>query len=156
MGDFTPADFQRYPVWLHCHIADYDEPWYDETDEETFRPWPGRLPANPEAGTLLLRASVVLRDGSQYPGFLSPSADGDPGLMQPRVFAGNGLFMFWGGMPGVSADSRRSFYAAVGKGPDAIFPLRVTAESGLVEGECSIEVKGFYRMLDLKQVEIER
>jgi hypothetical protein len=42
-GSLTAEDFERIPVWLACHVADYDEPWYDETDEETFRPWSGDL-----------------------------------------------------------------------------------------------------------------
>ena len=155
-GDLIPEDFQRHPVWLHCHVADYDEPWYDETDEETFRPWPGKLPADPAVGTLLVRAAVVFRDGSQYVGFLSPAPDGNIGIMQPQVFVARRLFSFWGGMPGVPEERRRSFYAAVGKAPDDIFPLRVTAESGLVNGEWSVEVKGFYRAPDLQQIEIER
>jgi hypothetical protein len=37
-GDLTPADFERHPGWIGCHTADYDGAWYDETDEETFRP----------------------------------------------------------------------------------------------------------------------
>ena len=155
-GDLTADDFRLHPVWLHCHVADYDEPWYDETDEETFRPWPGELPADPSVGTLLLRASVVLQDGSRLEGFLSPSDGGDIGIMQPQVFVGARLFSFWGGMPGVTEDGKRSFYAAVGKAPAAIFPLRVTAEPGLVAGVCTVEVKGFYRTPDLKRVEIEQ
>jgi hypothetical protein len=155
-GDLTPEDFQRYPVWLHCHVADYDEPWYDETDEETFRPWLGRLPADRAVGTLLVRASVVFQDGSHHVGFLTPSADRDLGMMQPQVFVGGHLFSFWGGMPGVPEDVRRSFYAAIGKDPDAIFPLRVVADSGLLEGEWAVEVRGFYRTPDLKQIEVER
>jgi hypothetical protein len=40
-GDLTVDDFARCPAWISCHVQDYDEPWYDETDEETFRPWTG-------------------------------------------------------------------------------------------------------------------
>src|SRR5438105_433781 len=29
----TPDDFAKYPVWINCHTTDYDEPWYEETDE---------------------------------------------------------------------------------------------------------------------------
>jgi hypothetical protein len=37
----TIEDFAQCPVWIACHVADYDEPWYDDTDEETFRPYGG-------------------------------------------------------------------------------------------------------------------
>jgi hypothetical protein len=29
----TIEDFAQYPVWIACHVADYDEPWYDDTDD---------------------------------------------------------------------------------------------------------------------------
>jgi hypothetical protein len=37
-GDLTSEDFDRDPVWVGCHTVDADEPWIDDTDEETFRP----------------------------------------------------------------------------------------------------------------------
>jgi hypothetical protein len=56
-GDLTPADFERHPVWIACHWEDEGEPWYDETDEATFRPWTGALPAAPSEGMFLVRGS---------------------------------------------------------------------------------------------------
>ena len=41
-GELVPADFERHPVWIGCHVADYEEPWYEETDEETFE-YAGRV-----------------------------------------------------------------------------------------------------------------
>jgi len=46
-GDLVAANFEAHPVWVSCHVVDYDEPWYDDTDEETFRPWLGALPLDP-------------------------------------------------------------------------------------------------------------
>ena len=37
-GDLVEADFQLHPVWIQCHIVDYDEPWHDETDAASPRP----------------------------------------------------------------------------------------------------------------------
>ena len=92
-GDLTQADFDRHPVWIGSHTVDYDEPWYEETDEETFRPWTGGLPADPAAGMLLVTASYELPDGSRYPGFLTPDRDpADLGTLQPHLFAGNRAF----------------------------------------------------------------
>jgi hypothetical protein len=51
-GDLCPADFERYPVWIACHTEDFAEPWFNETDEETFRPWSGALPVAPSDGKL--------------------------------------------------------------------------------------------------------
>jgi hypothetical protein len=38
-GALTAKHFARRPVWLGVHTVDYGEPWYDGTDEETFRPF---------------------------------------------------------------------------------------------------------------------
>lgn len=36
-NDLRPQDFEEHSVWVNCHVIDYDEPWYDDTDAETFR-----------------------------------------------------------------------------------------------------------------------
>jgi hypothetical protein len=38
-GKLEPEDFERHPVWIGRHTADYGRPWCESTDEETFRPW---------------------------------------------------------------------------------------------------------------------
>src|SRR5262249_46441843 len=97
--DFRSSDFERYPVWINCHTVDYDEPWYESTDEETFRPWTAGLPAGTSEGMLLVRATFHLRDGSRYPGFITPAMDeGDLGTQQPQIFVGDRRFSFWGGL----------------------------------------------------------
>lgn len=42
IGALSLSDFLRHPVWVGVHTRDTDEPWYDETDEETYRPWTDR------------------------------------------------------------------------------------------------------------------
>jgi hypothetical protein len=71
-GDLVQSDFERYPVWIGCHTVDGDEPWYDETDEETFRPWNGSLPTGPSEGMLLVRATMEFADGTLYLGSSRP------------------------------------------------------------------------------------
>jgi hypothetical protein len=98
-GDLTLDDFRKHPVWIGCHGADYDEPWYDDTDEATFRPRTGDLPADPSEGMLLVRATAVLADGSQLAGVITPAFDeGDMGTLQPLVFVNGQPFSFWGGI----------------------------------------------------------
>lgn len=155
-GDLTPADFERHPVWIGCHTADYDEAWYDDTDEETFRPRGGSLPADPSEGMLLVRAAAVLSDGTRLPGFLTPAfEEGDLGTLQPQVFIGGRMFSFWGGMFGVPREVREEFYAALGKRPDTIFPLEVTADVAVCTGVARAQVRGFCRMTG-DNVEVER
>src|SRR5947209_8211431 len=92
-GDLTADDFVRHPVWIACHGVDSGEPWYDETDEETFRPWTERPPAGPEQGMLLVRAALTLQDGRMFAGFLTPQHEGKPldlGVVQPQLFLPSG------------------------------------------------------------------
>jgi len=159
-GELEAEDFDRHPVWVGCHTADYGKPWYEDTDEETFRPHTGKLPADPSGGMFLVRTAIELRDGSRYPGFVTPAAagwdkrpGGGPmlkhdhilGTQQPQIFVGDRAFGFWGGMAGIPGRTQQELYAALGKAPDAVFPLRFTAETGLAMGIAEGEVDGFYR-----------
>jgi hypothetical protein len=155
-GTLTKGDFERVPVWLACPVADYDQPWYDDTDEETLRPWTGALPVKPSNGMYLVQATGTLADGSSFPGFLTPASGDDLGIIQPHVFVANELFSFWGGMFGVRQEARDKFYRRVGKSADAVFPIRFTVGPGLLEDATAVEVAGFYRRPDFRRVVVER
>jgi len=159
-GELGPDDFERHPVWIGCHNADYGKPWYRDTDDETFRPRTGPLPADPDEGILLVRSVIDLKDESRYPGFVTPATDawdrgpnGQPllknnhilGTQQPHIFVGEQQFGFWGGMLGIPATTQKELYAALGRAPDAIFPLRFSADPKVVKGFASGQVEGFYR-----------
>lgn len=153
-GDLTAAHFERVPVWIQCHVVDYDEPWHDLTDEETFRPRLGALPASPEEGMLLVRASLRLADGTTLPGFVTPAHPGpDPlGLppmatLQPNVFLPSGAReAFWGGVVDRIAENKQRFYREAARGPDAVFPITFAAEPGLCDGTAGGTIEGFYVM----------
>src|SRR6185503_15391472 len=55
-GQLTMEDFDLAPVWASCHSFDSNEPWFDDTDEETFRPW-GRQASIRSFGGNVPRAS---------------------------------------------------------------------------------------------------
>lgn len=140
----SPEDFERHPVWIACHVADCDEPWYDETDEETFRPYSGPLPADP-SDLLLVGATATMSDGSRHPGFLCPSQEaGDLATLQPHVFVGGRAYGFWSGMVGVPEAERRAFLDATGKHPADPFPIRFTADPSLSAGVMEAEVLGWH------------
>jgi len=120
-GELDAEDFQRHPVWIGCHTTDYGKPRYEDTDEETFRPYDGHLPVNPSDGMLLIRAVIQLKDGTCYPGFVIPGLS--LGRQQPQIFVDERRFAFWGGRLSIPQRSQRELYAALGKGPEAIFPL---------------------------------
>lgn len=143
-SDLVAADFVRHPVWIACHGVDSNAPWYDETDEETFRPRLGPLPAHPSEGMLLVAAAATLRDGTQLPGFLTPGRDAkDVSTIQPHVFAGDSMFGFWGGIVGISAERRARFLQSVGKDPADVFPLRFEADHALSGGVVEVEIEGW-------------
>jgi len=145
--DLTPNDFLMYPVWIQCHCVDYDEPWYEETDETTFRPWTGPLPVGPEEGMLLVHASLTLADGTKMSGFLTPQFEGEPlhlGAVQPSLFGPSGeLLHFWDGMFKRPSQKRDWCYDVLGKTAKQVFPLTFAAESGLARGQTEGMIAGF-------------
>ncbi len=143
-GELSQVDFARHPVWINCHVADYDEPWFDDTDEETFRPFFGGLPVDPRSGMFLVAAAATLADGTSLSAFITPSIEeGDVGALQPEVFVGDRMFGFWGGMIGVAESYRIALYGALGKTESEVFPLRVVAVPGLALGVAEAVVPGW-------------
>src|SRR5438552_16309205 len=54
-SELTLADFLRHPIWIGVHNYDVDEPWYEESDEETVRPWTGSYRSRRLGGPHLLQ-----------------------------------------------------------------------------------------------------
>lgn len=148
-GELSTSDFERHPVWVSCHVIDYDEPWYEETDEETFRPWLEGLPVDPAETMFLVRARFQAADGRTFPGFITPAESADLGLIQPQLFVGARRFGFWGGMFGVPESERSEFYKDLRSTPDQVFPIEFSAEAGLATGITSGAIGAFYRKPDL-------
>ena len=134
-------------MWASVHSLDYGEPWYDAADEETFRPWTGKLPVSPEDGMFLVRATFKLADGRVLDGFVTPQIDSEPvdlGIIQPQVFLPSGTRSdFWDGMFKREAKARQIVYLELGKDPKAIFPIRFAAEEGLAMGQVAGSIPGF-------------
>jgi hypothetical protein len=162
-GDLRPQDFEEYPVWIQCHVVDYDEPWYAETDEETFRPRSGGLPAEPGEGILLVKAKLTLADGTVRGGFLTPQhtseKDGksDLGIIQPQLFLESGeRLSFWGGVMGADENQIQEVYAQLGRRADQVFPIHFKAEAGLTGGVASGTIRGFYSIARGGRIDIRK
>jgi hypothetical protein len=147
-GDLTASDFEAEPVWVSCHGIDENEPWYEETDEETFRPWTAEVPVSPSDGMFLVSATFHLADGSTRKGFVTPTFEGTEfpralGQLQPQLFAPAGERVgFWLGMfP--SREARDAAYRALGRAPTQLFPIQFRADDGLSTGVCAGEIRGF-------------
>jgi hypothetical protein len=146
-GDLRAADFDSDPVWVSVHTNDYDEPWYDDADEETFRPWTDELPISPENGMFLVRAKMKLSDGRNLGGFITPQHDGEPlnlGVVQPQLFLPSGKRCdFWDGMFKRDPDERKTIYSDLGSDPLKIFPIQFSADAKLATGQISGLIPGF-------------
>ena len=158
-GDLTAADFKQHPVWVSVHTLDYDEEWYAETDEETFRPWTGKRPVGAEH-MFLVSARFRFADGSEFEGFVTPVSvlEGlrSMGDLQPQVFSPAGeLFSFWFGMFG-SPETVAAFYKRFAKTPAQVFPVFFQTLPELTTAVASGEIPGFLSMPQGEEVKIIR
>jgi hypothetical protein len=170
--DLTPADFQRCAVWIGVHNYDSDEPWYEQGDEETYRPWTGKLPFKEIRGIALVAARFTLADGSTYPGYCTAvREDWDDvptpwrgtrtapqswsqihggtrlsilALQNPTLFVGNRALMFHLGIPERRKEMVQGFYATIRKKPSEIFPLSFAANPRLAAGVITGKLDGFF------------
>jgi hypothetical protein len=143
--DLRRDDFVRHPVWINCHCVDYDEEWYDDTTEETMRPYLGQTPVGTDE-LYSVRCSLEFADGTMFDGFATPAEEPEEwGVIQPRLLLPDRPpVMFWcGAYPrnGMLSD----FCGIVGKKTEQIFPIRVAPISGLTTGRCSGIVRGFMK-----------
>jgi hypothetical protein len=82
----TEIDFRRYPVWVRVQDYDRDEYWFQDSTEQTYRPWDGLLPLEPDSQFpfVLLAASFRLSSGECYPGYFQPATEEWDTPLQPR------------------------------------------------------------------------
>lgn len=173
--ELTEQDLLRHPVWIGVHNYDYGQPWYNEADDQTFRPWAEPLPFAEERGLALVRGTFELADGSAYPGFFSAvrhnwdepipgrrlkdgtyakplqwsaRRTGGPltilSLQNPVIFIGPRGFDFHLKRPPRRKPYIKDFYAAIGKPPNAVFPVRFFADPGLSTRIIVGQMDGFF------------
>jgi hypothetical protein len=163
--DLSPADFERHPVWIGVHNYDSDEPRYEQSDEQSFRPWTGPLPFSETRGFVLVATSFKLADGSTYSGYCravredwdaaqppAPSRSAWHGetqlsvlaLLNPTIFLDRRPCDFHLGIPGRRKNRISQFYAAIRKKPTDVFPLHFAAHKGLATGIDSGGLEGFF------------
>jgi hypothetical protein len=144
--DLQADDFTKYPVWVSCHSVDYEEPWYGDTDEETFRPWTGSLPVGTEE-MYLVGSTFTLRDGTCLSGFTTPADDDDAwGTIQPQIFSRDGhrISVWFGMFPPANAASEVS--ARLGKRLEEIFPIHYSVPNGVVRVASSGTIPGLMKV----------
>jgi hypothetical protein len=96
--DLSLVDFERHHVWIGVHNLDLGKPWYEVSNEATYRPWTEVLPVAAEKGSVLVAATFELRDGTTYAGFIGAAPENwdvpppprtvpDGGKIQQRSFS---------------------------------------------------------------------
>jgi hypothetical protein len=155
-GALLKADFERSPVWVQCHIIDYNELWFEDTDEETFRPWTANLPIDPALAIFLIRSSFALGDGTKLEGFVTPSlSESDLGTIQPILFLPDGHQMsFWRGMLKPNDIEITDFYQTLKKSASGVFPIRFSVSPGLCKGFDGGTIEGFYFLAENSSVKV--
>jgi hypothetical protein len=100
--DLTADDLLRHPVWIGVHNFDIDQPWCEQADETTVRPWTGDLPFNEDRGMAIISAEFRLADGSAYSGYchvISKNWD-TPEIPIGRIEGRKGAALSWSEMHG--------------------------------------------------------
>lgn len=138
--ELTLQDFKTYPIWVQCHIIDYSNYWYEQTQEDTVRPYTGPKPAVLNYCFLML-AEFIFNDGTEFEGFTSP-ADKIGSIVNARVFINNKQEFFWHGGLKPTQQEIDDFYQRIQKKHADIFPVKVQIKNSLAAEEVSIEIKG--------------
>ena len=145
--DLSAADFAAWPVWIPCRPGDSAQPWYPQTDNNTYRPWTDALPVGRDMRSFLAQSALTLADGTVFEGFAACPAHGanfDISTVQPQLFTIMGRrFGFWFGNSSPSTFAKHDFYTAMGKPADAIFPIINAVSPEISAVDLTISIPGF-------------
>ena len=150
--ELTARDFITTPIWIDCHLSDFEQPWYDELDDEAFRPWTGQFPVPDELACLVstnfTTSNDILLEGFIEHGF-DERADADFPSFRPRAFLDEkDRIDFWHGnvyqfgAEQLNADMQK-LQMRCNAELDAILPVHFSAKAGLLQNEISGSIKGF-------------
>lgn len=144
---FEAADFAAWPVWVPCRPGDLDQPWYGQTDANTYRPWTDELPVGRDMRSFLAQSSLTLADGSVLEGFAACPAHGanfDISTTRPQLFTVMGRrFDFWFGNSSPSTFAKHDFYASIGKTATQVFPILNVVSPKISAVDLTITIPGF-------------
>ncbi len=152
-SELKQLDFTKHPVWVHCHIIDYNKPWYNDTNEETFRPWSGKFPVKPSYTTFLVRSAFTLNDGTVYQGFVTPVEEFKDdiqmhlGTIQPHILHPSmGVVPFWYGFRKPRSEEIKNCYKLLQKTAGEVFPMHFKIGPNLSTGISGGKLFGFYHL----------
>ena len=139
--DLKLEDFEEHPVWEFA----LDEEGEEGQDEATVRPYSSAEPANPEDGTLLVKACFTLADGTTMYGCLTPPFGEFSGMgtIQPQIITPEGPVSFWFGVFKPTDEDLEQCYKRLARTAERIFPLRFQSEVEIVGSPVNGELDGF-------------
>lgn len=129
----TAADLRDHPVWVAC--VD------DAAHEGCFEPWDRELPVDPDEQRYLVRSQATLADGTWLPALFTPVVrEADACAMQPHLLLDGAPFDLDGCALAGEQDRRGRCASALGRRPEDVFPVRLVAVPGLVDGVVTCRV----------------
>jgi hypothetical protein len=147
--ELTPEDLVLHSAWEFA----LDEEGEEGQDEATVRPCQPNGPLNPSDGMFIVRARLVLADGTRMRGYLTPPVQGDSdlGTLQPAIVVDGGQVSFWCGMFAPEPAQVVASYTLLGKSQASeVFPLKFESDVELVGGPVAGELPGFLVLEDFK------
>ncbi len=98
--DIGPSELASFPVWVCCHLTDYDEPWYEDVDDEAYRAWTDTSPIGKDT-VAIVAASFRTNTGTLLHGFIETWGDSSGNTvldLKPTIFDADGQrISFWHG-----------------------------------------------------------
>ena len=138
VDELTLDDLKKHSVWQFC--LDYEG--VDDVDEATVRPSPERETVNPKEALYVVKANFVLKDGTEYLGYLTPlekSEKNGIGIIQPTIITKNGQVSFWK----VDKEERNRNQQILGKDDD-VFPIQYKSHIKTTGQKISGEITKYY------------
>jgi hypothetical protein len=139
--ELTEQDLRACSTWEFA----LDEEGEEGLDEATVRPWTGQTPLDPADGMFVVRASIVLADGTVCCGYLTPPLRGDDSVpaVQPVILTERGQVMLWYGVIAPELESIQEAYEKLGRSRGQVFPVRYASDAPLLSGVVEGSVDGF-------------
>jgi hypothetical protein len=139
--ELSIEDLETHPVWEFAS----DEESEEGQDEATVRPYSQSGPADAADGSLIVRASFTLADGTLMKGYLTPPPPRSTGIgdIQPEIVTPKGNVSFWYGARKPSPEIVSKAYEILGNDSASVFPVHFISDVEIVSGPVSGTLNGF-------------